>query len=143
MRKFVSDLRNNRRFVRALRNNWRVFLAIILIAIGILGMSACTNTVTPHVSKPAVASWDGTNQNSGFIGSATNAAGKRIGGYLTQHGRDRYNALMAEYGGLWGGVAPDAGLMPTASGVWFIDAQHLGYFMEANWRKKNGKPPPK
>lgn len=92
-------------------------------------LTACT--VTPQLVKPSTISFSGTNQNSGII-AATN------GGWIIDAGkRDRYNALISDYGNEFRPVLkPDAGLSPLPHGYWLIDDEHIVYLLDmAQWRR--------
>lgn len=115
-------------------------LAAALAAILAVGLCGCASTILPPVASASATSWDGTNQNSGFLGYTTNAAGQVTGGIITAHARDRYNALMRDYGrAAWNIQRDDDGLVALTGDTWFIDAQHLAYFAEGNRWRKNGK----
>ena len=106
--------------------------SVLLALLGVLlWCASCANTVTPRQVKSQVASWDGTNQNSGFIGF--DAAGN---GIITPHARDRYNALVDVFGKQFQPpVNRDDGVTATATNTYVIDPQHLDYFMRMNrWR---------
>jgi hypothetical protein len=119
-----------------------ILLAIIFYPLVIaIVLAGCVGTLTPPIAQASAASWDGTNQNSGFISFATNADGKVTGGIITPHARERYKALMRECGHAWLVTSDDAGLTRLPNGTWFIDAQHLAYFAEANDWIRNGKTP--
>lgn len=92
---------------------------------------ACANTVVPKPTRDNMASYDGTNQNSGFVGYLPNGAGE-----ITPHARDRYNGLIAVYSKRFlPPLTPDAGLK-THGENWEIDPEHLVKFMQMNrWRK--------
>lgn len=96
----------------------------------------CASTVTPAAVQSNQASFDGGAQNSGIL--ATQPGGFTV----TAHFRDRYNALVADYG-TW--FAPalqrDEGLLSVTSDVWFIDAAHLVKFIQMNSWKKSGRLP--
>lgn len=109
--------------------------------IGGLMFCGCYGTVTPPVAAATLPSWDGTNQNSGFVGWTTNAAGQTTGAFITAHAVDRYRSLMADYGKAWGEMKPDEGItwLPNGGQTFWIDAQHLDYFMAACRWKRNGR----
>ncbi len=96
-------------------------------------LAACTSTVTPRIVSNSFASWDGTNQNSGFIGYQPRGSGE-----ITSHARDRYNELIAIFGSRFlPPLKPDAGLTATGTNTFLIDAQHLDYFATMNrWHKQ-------
>ena len=91
----------------------------------------CAGTTVPKPAKDTVASWDGTNQNSGFIGFTSDGSG-----IITAHARDRYNGLAARYSNQF--IPPlklDDGLKPMGTN-WLIDPEHLVKFRTMNrWRK--------
>lgn len=95
----------------------------------------CARTVTPVIPHDTQASWDGNQQNSGFIGWAQDGSG-----IITPHARDRYNALVSVYGTNFAPVLKlDAGLIATTTNTFLIDAQHLVYFDTMNRWKKEGR----
>lgn len=59
----------------------------------LLLLAGCTSTVVPKEIKASVASWDGTQQNSGFLGF--DEAGN---GIITYHAYNRWIALVNDYG---------------------------------------------
>lgn len=104
---------------------------------GVLGFSFLTSalivgcTVTPRTVKPIVASFDGTNQNSGIIEFTSD------GCIITAHKRDRYNALIDVYGTEFQpALRHDAGLKPAPGGNWVIDSEHLVDLLDMEqWRR--------
>lgn len=105
--------------IGSLRNSLRVTMMVKSgLALTLLTLTACT--VTPLIVKPSTISFSGTNQNSGII-AATNG-----GWIIDSHKRDRYNALISDYGNEFRPVLkPDAGLSPLANGNWLMDDQHM------------------
>jgi hypothetical protein len=105
-----------------------------LAIIACLLLGACAGTITPKVIHERVASWDGTNQDSGFLGFAP-APDRR--GILSAHARDRYNGLIEIYGTKFvPPIVKDDGIVATSTNTFLIDPQHLQYFVEMNrWRK--------
>ena len=129
------------------RSDARFFLALGLalaaaVVVGVM-LAGCATTITPPVAAPASDSWDGTNQNSGFISFTRSGNGAVTGAVITPHARDRYNVLMREYGNAWGILAPDSGIVAIPGNSYWIDAQHLGYFADAQRWKRNGRAPDK
>lgn len=117
-----------------------LLVAILLFAIAVttcvLG-AGCASTVTPAAIERTANSWDGTNQNSGFI-AWTNG-----GALITAHARDRYNALVKIYGGRFQPpLQADAGIDGTyaANGTYWIDAEHLADFSAMNRWRRGEKP---
>lgn len=110
---------------------WLAMLATLLL-------TGCTSTVTPPVPKAAVASFDGTNQNSGVI-SVT----KGVGIEVTPYWRERYNAYVPLYG-RWTipAVKLDAGLTPLSNGNYFATAQAQVNMRMMNDERKKGRPDP-
>ena len=105
-------------------------LAVIFLCLLLMG---CASTVTPRMVTDAAPSWDGTNQNSGFVAYAADGQG-----IITANARARYNGLIVTYGARF--VPPlqaDAGLTQSEGGKFLIDQQHLAYFEKMNrWRKQ-------
>lgn len=130
------------RYAKNLQNNWKLIgFGSILISLAVLAAltlsvaltSGCTSTVTPRTVLSSQASWDGTNQNSGFIGFEGSA------GIITPHARDRYNALIEIYGKKFNPpITFDYGVWPMGEtgGNYIISPQALTYFTQMNrWRK--------
>ena len=105
-------------------------LALVICVCG------CVGTVRPAPVTRSAASWDGTNQNSGFI-SWTNG-----GAIITEHARERYDGLRLTYGMLESPVvlAGDGIHAGPASATWFIDDEHLALFAKWTRWKREGKP---
>ena len=100
----------------------------ILAALLCFGLASC-NTVTPDILPPAkAASFDGNEQNSGFVGFTSDGSG-----IITAHARDRYNVLLKKYDA----GKPDAGLISLPTGNYLIDKQHLVTFVELNRKYKS------
>ena len=106
-------------------------LALLLTATAFL--SSC-GTVTPPVARASVASFDGGKQNSGVLGANLNPDGSIASLRITANARNRYNSLVAKYGGQF--LPPlklDDGITPGAiSGEFALDAQHVADFAEMN-----------
>jgi len=98
----------------------------------------CASTVRPKIAQSAQASWDGTEQNSGLIGIAPD--GRRI---ITAHARERYSALMKDYGKFFERPVtdPNEGITPTGTNTFLIDPQHEEYFIDAIRWEKQKRPP--
>jgi hypothetical protein len=121
-------------------NSW-IIAAVLAFLIGSVLFVACgcTSTVTAPKIQDTQASWDGNQQNSGFLGFDAQDYG-----IITAHARDRYNALIAMYGSEFKPrLDSDAGvhqiLTPTTDSPWRIDKQHLTHFMTMNRWRKEGK----
>ncbi len=120
---------------------WLVFGMTLLGAIAfIVGFSllvgGCASTVIPKPVQAAVASWDGNEQNSGFIAFAPQG-----GGYITAHDLDGYNALVEDYGKHFApALRVNDGIAP-ATNNFYIDAEHLSNFATMKrWRREGVKP---
>lgn len=100
-----------------------------------LAFSACS-TVTPQLVTPDSASFDGNDQTSGIISVNAN------GYVVTDHFRDRYNALVAIYGSDFSvSIKADDGLINISTNRWLIDRQHLSQFLEMTaWLRAGLKP---
>lgn len=100
-------------------------------------MIGCT-TVTPSKVKDEVPSFEGNEQNSGFIGFDAEGYG-----VITEKARERYNCLVALYGNYFiPEMKPDDGLQwtPAVAGslAWKIDREHLVKFATMNrWYREN------
>lgn len=106
-----------------------VLLCSIFIIVG------CT--VTPKIVTDTTPSFDGTNQNSGFIAFDPNGYG-----IITPHARDRYNGLIEIYGKKFNPpLTFDAGIIKTCTNTFLIDPQHDVYARTMNrWKKSGVKP---
>jgi hypothetical protein len=106
-------------------------LALILC----LALTAC-GTVKPERVTSAAASYDGNEQNSGIISANAN------GYVVTNHFRDRYNALVGIYGrDFTSPVKADSGLQRITDETWLIDRQHLVQFLEMQaWARAKSTP---
>lgn len=105
------------------------------LLLGLALALACTDctTVTPTPADvPAVASFDGAEQNSGIV--AVQADGAFL---VTAHLRDRYNALVAAYGAAFiPQLVPDAGLSQDSAGHWMMTPQAMVDFATmCQWRR--------
>lgn len=111
-----------------------VISCVIYLALG-LGCSAVA-TVTPDRVISREASFDGNEQNSGVVASTP------TGFVVTAHFRERYNALIAVYGGDFApALKPDEGIAPMGDRRWLIDKQHMVQFLTMNaWRKAGLAP---
>jgi hypothetical protein len=119
-----------------LNNSPRALYGVVVLGAIVLA-SGCSTTLVPIVPTATVASWDGTNQDSGLIG--TNLLGRWI---ITAHARDRYNGLVLDYGiEFYPPVDKDDGIQPTEDPTRYqIDQQHLAYFAAMNRWKREGRP---
>lgn len=111
-----------------------VFVALVVAYC----LAGCASTVAPDTVQASQASFDGGEQNSGILSE------ERGGFLVTPHFRDRFNALADTYGEAFApAVTRDAG-MSRRGGAWFIDADHMVFFVRMNaWAKSGIKPPHK
>jgi hypothetical protein len=109
-----------------------VFLSLI-----ILFAAACANTIVPRNVSTDIVSWDGNEQNGGFIDFTD-----RGGGIITPNARNRYNILISIYSTNF--IPPlkfDDGITSTSTNTFLIDAQHLSNFATMNrWHKSKRNP---
>jgi hypothetical protein len=117
-----------------------VLWILFCLALGLL-VAGCT-TLIPKEAKPKVASFDGLEQNSGFIGFSP--AGW---GIITPAARDRYNALAGRFGNRFlpplcaatnGGLPP--GVVGTSSNAFLIDPEHLAKFIKLTAWQRSDSP---
>jgi len=114
--------------------NYTAVLALCAVLVGV----GCTSTVVPKPISSKAASWDGNEQNSGLIGKDSQA------GYflVSEHWRERYNGLVTLYGAYY--LPPlkvDEGITKTATnGVYRVDGQRVGKYIQMGWWLKEGKP---
>jgi hypothetical protein len=117
--------------------NWlnKTLCAVVAAGALLLTGGCLTSTVVPEPVVSTATSFDGTNQNSGLICFTTNGTA-----ILTPHARDRYNLLIARYGtNFIPSLTNDAGIVPTLTNTYEIDAEHLADFCSMNRWKKSGK----
>lgn len=110
-------------------------IAVWLAVVSSNAVVSCT--IRPAKVRSPVASFDGTNQNSGLI--AFDETGH---GILTRHARERYDALCSIYGSYFiVPVKPGHGISagPTPD-TWRIDPQSLVRFQTMNRWLKEGLP---
>jgi hypothetical protein len=112
-----------------------VCIAVFALAL-VISVCGCVGTVRPAPVTRAMASWDGTNQNSGFL-CWTNG-----GAIITEQARERYDGLRMTYGMLESPVvrAGDGIQSGPDFATWFIDSQRLAYFSKWTRWKREGRP---
>ncbi len=104
----------------------------LLLLAAILLISGCT--VVPKAAVDKVPSFDGNEQNSGFIGYAPDGQG-----ILTFHKFQEYNGLISNYGDKFTPpIQTNDGITPTGTNTFLIDKEHLVDFGMMNRWKKNG-----
>ena len=107
-----------------------------LLALLISLLVAACSTVTPRVIEAPAASWDGGQQNSGFLGW-TNVDDMTVG-IITPNALARYNGLIARYGKRFmPPLNPSEGVCTTCRpNLILIQAQDLAHFATMNrWAK--------
>jgi len=138
----------SRRSENRLQNSWErrteedrrnvaciIFLVVLILATALLFVG-CGTTVTPDVVHSTQASFDGGQQNSGIVMSTAS------GFVVTDHFRQRHNALIAVYGGDFAPpLQPDHGIAPIGTDRWLISKQGMVDFLQMNaWRKAGLEP---
>lgn len=111
-------------------------LFVIFVGLAWVAQTGCS-TVVPKPVASSEASFDGNQQNSGFLSFEVNGAAR-----ITANARDRYNALIRTYGRDAQLVA-DQGLSPNSDGSWSITKECLVKFLEMNDWKRAGFAPVK
>ena len=111
----------------------------VLLVIFVMTVIGC-NTVTPSRLKDNEPSFEGNQQNSGFIGFDAEGYG-----LISEHAKDRYNCLAALYGNYFiPTLKPDDGIQwtPATGGqlAFRIDKEHLVKFATMNRWYREGKP---
>lgn len=108
------------------------WLSNLILCAALAGITACT--VIPKSFKAPEASYDGNDQNSGFLGKLPDESA-----VITAHARERFNGLALVYGGRFiPGISHDTGLTPYTNGTWRITAGSMTKFMDMNrWRKQS------
>ena len=117
-----------------MKRNDSTWVWLLSITLAAMVISACTSTIRTKAPERAAASWDGTNQHSGFIGWAPDGRG-----IITFHARDRYNALVKRYGKRFPvPLKCDGGMQRDLDGTWLIEAEALVNFqqMQRWWRSE-------
>jgi hypothetical protein len=108
----------------------------LVIAAWLFLLFGCVSTTVPQRVEASQASFDGGAQNSGIILSTA------TGFVVTTHFRERYNAMIAVYGGDFvPPLKPDAGIAPIGEDRWLISKEGMVRFVEMNtWRKSGLNP---
>lgn len=120
---------------------WWVIGALYLVLGGCIAAALSGCTVTPGKLKDNSASFDGGQQNSGFLGLVM-YRGQEYGS-LTTNALSRYNDLLKTYGARLPQKVEDGDGVLTIESVdgvktILIDNQHLRYFETMNrWRKRD------
>ena len=108
----------------------------LLIGAWLWLLLGCVATTVPQPVEARQASFDDNVQNSGIILSTA------TGFVVTGHFRERYNAMIAVYGGDFAPpLKPDAGIGPMGDDRWLISKQAMVSFIEMNtWRRAGLQP---
>lgn len=114
---------------------WAAFIGLVAL-ISVLTTTGCVGTVVPAPVESAQASFDGSEQNSGVIMSVPS------GFVVTSHFRERYNALIAIYGGDFKPpLKPDSQVAPIGEDRWLLGKQGMSDMLLMNaWQKAGLKP---
>lgn len=101
----------------------------------IFALNGCT--IAPKLASNSQASFDQGVQDSGIL--SENPDHSLV---VTPHLRDRYNALIADYGRLFKPpVGTDQGITPTGTNTFVMNAQAFEDFAAMNRWRKQGAPP--
>lgn len=124
------------RYAKSQPNDHRLGVFFAIIAASILLAAGC-GTVTPTIVESPAASYDGGVRNSGELGFVTN--GLVVSLEVTPHWRDRYNAMIADFGARFKpAIKPDYGV--TVGDRIFATPEAVVKFTTMNrWRKTEGK----
>ncbi len=100
------------------------------LLLALLLCAGCTSTIVPTAVESKAASYDGNDQNSGYLGN----------GRITAHARDRYNGLIKIYG-RDARLVEDQGLSFNSDGSWSITKECLVKFLEmSDWKRAGLQP---
>lgn len=108
--------------------------SLLVLALALYG---CTTTLKPVKVAPSIASFDGTNLNSGVISyNVTNGIG-----VVTADWRDRYNVLIGDYSKKFTpSLIADHGLVALPDTTWYATAEALVAMGKMElWRRNNIK----
>lgn len=111
----------------------KLFRTLLLGLALALACTGCTTVTPTPADVPAVASFDGAEQNSGIVG--VQADGTFL---VTAHLRARYNALVADYGHEFAPpLSSDSGLSPVGPfDRWTMTPQAMANFATmVQWRR--------
>lgn len=103
-----------------------------LTPILLIALALCGCTVIPKTPQPAVASWDGSEQNSGLLGALPDHSA-----IITGHAEARYIALCAQYGYKFHPPLTGGEATPYTNLTLRLDAQHYVDFATMElWKRK-------
>lgn len=104
--------------------------------IAILTLAGCGSPIVPHQVQSNVASFDGNEQNSGFLGWVDGM------GKITRRARDRYNGLIVVYGRDFNPpLGADYGVSDNHDGTYLITKEALNKFLEMSaWKRASLVP---
>lgn len=121
-------------------NRNMVAVIIVTVVLGALAVFfiGCSSTVTPAPVESSQASYDEGEQNSGILALVDGGA------LITARARERYNALIAEFGGEFlPALQRDHGITPEADGKFRITNEGLQKFVVLNAWRRMGRTPGK
>lgn len=123
-------------YAKSQPNDHDLGVLFAIIAACILLAAGC-GTVTPNLVESPAASYDGGIRNSGLVGFQTNGA--VVYTVVTPHWRDRYNAMITDYGARFRppitagyGVTDGTNILATPEAV-------VKFTTMNRWRKTEGK----
>lgn len=111
----------------------KLFRTLLLGLALALACTGCTTVTPTPADVPAVASFDGAEQNSGIVG--VQPGGLFV---VTAHLRARYNSLIADYGREFApAIVADCGLAPIdGTGRWTMTPEAMANFATmVQWRR--------
>lgn len=109
---------------------WKRLAAFWLVVVLLNALASCT--ITPRIVRPADASFDGSQKNSGFLGWTESGEG-----VLTSRARARYNELVRLHGNKFlPALESDYGIKPGTNGTFIITQEALVKFQTmTRWHK--------
>jgi hypothetical protein len=107
-------------------------LLLLSVVVGCSTLSTQPTIIQPISAETETPSYDGAERNSGILSDAE-------GGFIvTPHFRDRYNALIRGYGNRFSHPLKKDDGVNRRGDVYFIDNQHMVYFLTMNQWFKSG-----
>ena len=111
----------------------KLLSSVTAVTLAVIFVTAC-GTVAPKPAKSSQASFDQGGQNSGILASAA-----PDGFWVTSHLVDRYNALIAIYGGKFAPpLTPYQGIYRTPTNTFIMGNMAMEHFISMNrWHKQD------
>jgi len=112
----------------------------LLSSLLLAGLLVGCSTVVPQTPVNNTASYDGDQQNSGFVGFVTN--NNVVFGVVTMHSKDRYNNLIEVYGSkvIHPPIPKNYGLQDNKTNCW-LTLEALVDYMKMNVQLKKDTHP--